>query len=94
MTQQYELTVYESDCADVIWYSYKGTLAECRAEMDNIDPHCTVTLEPIKDKIEQLRQAIIKEMISSADPDTYDVEALEQMTPEQLVALQKSLEEA
>jgi hypothetical protein len=46
------------------------------------------------DKIEQLRQAIIKEMISSADPDTYDVEALEQMTPEQLVALQKSLEEA
>jgi len=46
-----------------------------------------------KDTVEQLRQAIIREMISSADPDTYDVEALEQMTPEQLVALQKSLEE-
>ena len=46
-----------------------------------------------QDKIEQLRQAIIREMISSADPDTYDVELLEQMTPEQLVALQKSIEE-
>ena len=49
MTQQYELTVYESDCDDAIWYSYKGTLAECRAEMDSIDPHCTTTLEPIKE---------------------------------------------
>jgi hypothetical protein len=47
-----------------------------------------------QDKIEQLRQAIIREMISTADPDTYDVEALEQMSPEQLVALQKSLEES
>ena len=46
-----------------------------------------------QDKIEQLRQAIIREMIANADPDTYDVELLEQMTPEQLVALQKSIEE-
>lgn len=40
-----------------------------------------------QDTIEQLRTSIIKEMVANADPDTYDVEALNTMTVADLLQL-------